>query len=49
MESFKRGSLDVMGIHGSHIRGCGVAECLRESECKVWKEMEGGVVWCTVG
>ncbi len=37
-----------MRVQETHIKGCGVVECLRGSECEVWEDMEGGVVWCGV-
>ena len=32
----------------THIIGCEGMECIMGSESEVWKEMEGGMVWCGV-
>ncbi len=46
MEGVKKGRLDVIGLQETHMKGCGVVECLGGNECLIWEGMEGGVVWC---
>ena len=36
-----------MGVQETHMKCCGVIDCMMGSESKVWEGMEG-VVWCGV-
>ena len=41
MEGVKNGRLDIIGVQETHMKGCGVMECVRGNECGIWEGMEG--------
>ncbi|MCP5003018.1 MAG: hypothetical protein GY941_03575 [Planctomycetes bacterium] len=45
VECFKSGSLDVLGVGETHMKGKGMFECGSECENMTWEGMKGGVVW----
>ena len=40
--------MGVIGVQETHIKGCGVIDCMMGSESEVWEGMEGRVVLCGV-
>ena len=48
LADMRKGKLDVLGVQETHMKGCGVMDCMEGSECELWEGMKGGVVWCGI-
>ena len=41
VENFDGGWLDFIGLRETYIEGCGVIDCMIESESEVWEGIDG--------